>query len=332
MRPFTYTRARSAHEAVTAFATSTADRPHYLSGGTALIDLMKLSVETPGRIIDLTDVPDLDFVREEDGDLIVGALTRMSDVANHPLVGARCPALVESLRSGASQQLRNMARVGGNLLQRTRCGYFRSVEFPCNKRQPGSGCSALGGLNRGHAILGGSDHCIAVYPSDWAVALTAFDASVAVVGPNGTRSVSIHDLIVPPGDTPDRETTLAPGELITAIRVPTSPAARSSTYRKVGDRSSYAFALASAAVGLHLDAAGAVGEVRIALGGLGTVPWRAWDAERALVGARLDDASVRAALEPEFRSARTTAQNAFRVGLGVETVVEAVAIAKESAS
>lgn len=329
MRTFTYTRVRSVPEAVTAFATSTDDRPHYLSGGTTLVDLMKLDIEAPGQVIDLTDVTDLDFVREEDGDLVIGALTRMSDVANHPLVGARCPALADSLLSGASQQLRNMARVGGNLLQRTRCDYFRSVEFPCNKRRPGSGCAAIGGVNRQHAILGTSEHCIAVYPGDWAVALTAFDANLAVVGPSGTRSISIHDLIVPPGDTPHRETTLTPGEFITTIRVPMTPTARSSSYRKVGDRSSYSFALASAAVGLHLDAGSTVDEVRIALGGLGTVPWRLWDAERALTGGRLDDATVRAALEPEFRSACTTRQNAFRVRLGVETVLEAVASAQE---
>lgn len=329
MRAFTYTRARSAAEAVSTFATSHDDQPHYLSGGTTLVDLMKLDVEAPGLLIDLTDVPDLDFVREEQGELVIGALTRMNDVANHPLVSTNCPVLAESLLSAASQQLRNMARIGGNLLQRTRCGYFRSVEFSCNKRQPGSGCSAMEGVNRHHAVLGTSDRCIAVYPGDLAVALTAFDASLSVIGPDGTRSISIHDLFVPPGDTPHRETTLEPGEFITAVRVPMTPAAQSSSYQKVSDRSSYSFALASAAVGLHLDAGGTASEIRIALGSLGTVPWRAREAEQALTGTQLDEASIRRALEPEFRSARTTPQNHFRVRLAVETVLEAVATAQQ---
>lgn len=278
MRPFTYSRAGSVSEAIDMMVNSTAQRCRYLGGGTTLVDLMKAGVETPGALIDVTDIRGLDQIERDDhGGLVLGALTKMSDVADSPVVRRMFPALSESLWRAASPQLRNMATIGGNVMQRTRCAYFRSPEFACNKRSPGSGCSALQGINRAHAVLGASPSYIAVYPGDWAIALAAFDASIDVVGPAGSRNVSIHDLFLTPGDTPERDTTLEAGELITAIRVPASAAGVASAYRKVRDRESYAFALASAAVGLALTD-GVVREARIALGGIATVPWRAREA------------------------------------------------------
>jgi xanthine dehydrogenase YagS FAD-binding subunit len=257
----------------------------------------------------------------------------MADVADHPVVRRDYPALSESLWRAASQQLRNMATVGGNLLQRTRCGYFRGgLEFPCNKRDPGSGCSALGGLDRGHALLGTSDACIATYPGDWAIALIAFDAVIDVAGPGGERTVPLSELHVEPGDDPRREHTLAPDELILRIRVPAAPAGRGSTYLKIRDRESYAFALTSAAAALTLDAQGTVTDCRIGLGGVATRPWRATTAERSLIGGRLTTETARHVGEVAFAGAVPRVCGGFRVELGIRTVTDALHIAGKRAA
>src|SRR5262245_5741680 len=245
---------------------------------------MKLNVEAPASLLDITGLAELSrFDTSGDDELTFGALAHMSDVAADARLQQDYPALAESLQRAASQQLRNMATLGGNLLQRTRCAYFRNGEpFACNKRAPGTGCSAIGGLDRGHAVLGGSDACIAVYPGDWAVALVAFDAVIDVLGPKGERTIKVEELHRGPGETPHIENTLAPNELILRIRVPAAAIGRASTYHKIRDRESYAFALASAAAAVRLDG-GIVREARIALGGVATRPWRARDAERVLI-------------------------------------------------
>lgn len=264
-------------------------------------------------------------------ELVFGALARMSDVAADDRLVREYPALSESLWRAASQQLRNMASVGGNLLQRTRCAYFRGGEpFACNKRKPGSGCAAREGLDRGHALLGGSDACIAVYPGDWAIALLAFDAKVDVLGRKGSRTIPLADLHLEPGSTPHVETVLAPDELILRIRVPTTPLGRASIYHKIRDRESYAFALASAAVALQMDG-DRVGDARIAIGGLATRPWRARAAEQTLVGRKLDAETARAAGDAALKGAKAGRDNAFRIELGARTVADALMIAKRRA-
>jgi xanthine dehydrogenase YagS FAD-binding subunit len=262
---------------------------------------------------------------------VFGALARMSDVSADPRLTREYPALAESLWRAASQQLRNMASLGGNLLQRTRCAYFRGGEpFACNKRNPGSGCSAQEGLDRGHALLGGSDACIAVYPGDWAVALMAFDAQVDVLGPGGERTIPIDQFHREPGSTPHIETVLGRDELILRIRVPVTARGRASTYHKIRDRESYAFALASAAVALSLES-DTVREARIALGGVATRPWRAHDAEQELIGRPLTPDTARSAGELAFAAARPGRDNHFRIELGIRTLVDALMIAKERA-
>ena len=333
MRSFTYARPESVDEAIQMIAHAPGRTPRFLAGGTTLVDLMKLNVETPDHLIDITGVAELaTYDVSGSRELVFGALARMSDVADDPVMRSQYPALSESLWRAASQQLRNMATIGGNLLQRTRCAYFRDREFPCNKREPGSGCAAIDGISRGHAILGVSDACIAVYPGDWAVALAAFDASVDTIGPNGTRSIPLLDLHLPPGSTPHRETILRPDELITRVRVPVTPAGKASTYQKIRDRESYAFALTSAAVALQF-ADGRVRDARIALGGVATTPWRARAAEQSLIDQAqpLTEAMARRAGEIAFADARTTKMNAFKVPLGIQTVVESILIAQERA-
>ncbi|MBV8349485.1 MAG: FAD binding domain-containing protein, partial [Mycolicibacterium sp.] len=263
--------------------------------------------------------------------LVFGGGARMADVAEDPVIRRDYPVLSESLWRAASQQLRNMATVAGNLLQRTRCVYFRDQTFPCNKREPGSGCAAREGIDRGNAVLGTSDACIAAYAGDWAVALLAFDAVVDVVSSRGEWTVALADLHVEPGDTPDREHTLASDELIVRVRVPVTLAGRGSTYLKIRDRESYAFALASAAVGLTMAGEGRVGECRIALGGVATRPWRAQAAEQALTGRPLTPATARAAAEAALAGARAGAYNGFKIELAKRTVAEALRIAGERA-
>jgi xanthine dehydrogenase YagS FAD-binding subunit len=330
MHPFTYMRARTAVDAVRAVAAS-GSGTRFLAGGTTLYDLMKLNIEMPASVVDVTSLEGLDGIDTSGTELVFGALARMSDVAAHPQVMAEYPALSESLWRAASQQLRNMATLGGNLLQRTRCAYFRGGEpFPCNKREPGSGCAAQQGIDRGHALLGGSDACIAVYPGDLAVALVAFDARIDLLGPQGQRTIAVEELHREPGATPDIETTLQPGELILRIRVPKTGMGRASTYHKIRDRESYAFALASAAVALDMEG-DTVRAARIAIGGLATRPWRARAAEQVLVGKALTPQAARAAGDAALRGAKPGRDNGFRIELGTRTVADALMLAKQRA-
>ena len=321
MQPFTYTTVADANAAT---RLAVADRrARYLAGGTTLVDLMKLDVEQPTQLIDITGLPLDEITALPDGVLRIGAMVRNSDLAHNELVRARYPMLSQAVLAGASGQVRNMATTAGNLLQRTRCFYFRDTAMPCNKREPGSGCSALDGYNRIHAVLGTSAHCIATHPSDMAVALVALDARVRVVGPAGERVVSLGALHRLPGDRPDRETTLEPGELIIAVDVPPLAFASRSLYLKVRDRASFAFALASAAVAVDVRD-GTVRDARIALGGVGTKPWRAAGAEEALRGRRAGRDAYRAAADAALAGAVPRAHNAFKIELGKRTLVRAL--------
>jgi xanthine dehydrogenase YagS FAD-binding subunit len=331
MRPFAYMLARTPEDAVRAVARG-GPGTRLLAGGTTLYDLMKLNIETPERVVDITRLRELDRIDAGgQGELVLGALARMSDAASHPRIAAEYPAISESLWRAASQQLRNMATLGGNLLQRTRCAYFRGGEpFACNKRRPGSGCAAQQGIDRGHALLGGSDACIAVYPGDLAIALVAFDASIDLLGPGGRRTIPVEGLHREPGSTPHVETALEPGELILRIRVPKTAMGRASTYHKIRDRESYAFALASAAVALDMDG-DTVREARIAVGGLATRPWRARGAEKFLAGKRLTPRTAREAGDAALEGAKPGHDNAFRIELGARTVADALMIARQRA-
>lgn len=321
MRPFAYELAGDPAAAVRAAASGAA----ILAGGTTLLDLMKLDVLRPERVADVNGLAALGEVRAEAGGLRLGALARMAEVAADPAVQRDYPVIAESLRLAASAQLRNMASLGGNVLQRTRCAYFRDVSYAaCNKRTPGSGCAALGGVNRLHAVLGTSEHCIASYPGDFAQALIALDASVETEGPGGPRRFPFAALHRRPGDRPDLETTLGAGELITGFVVPALPWARRSRYVKVRDRESYAFAIASAAVVLDLGDGQRVREARIALGGVATTPWRAREAEAVLAGQVLDEATASRAADAAFRDARTHGENGFKPELGRRTLVRAL--------
>jgi xanthine dehydrogenase YagS FAD-binding subunit len=330
MQPFTYMRVGTVADAVRAFAAG-GHATRFLAGGTTLYDLMKLNVEMPAAVIDITGIKELDGIDTSGAELVLGALARMSDVAAHRQIMVEYPALSESLWRAASQQLRNMATLGGNLLQRTRCAYFRGGEpFACNKRKPGSGCAAIGGIDRGHALLGGSDACIAVYPGDLAIALVAFDANIDVLGPTGQRTIAVEQLHREHGTTPHVETTLQPGELILRIRIPKTKTGRASTYHKIRDRESYAFALASAAVALDMDG-DTIKSARIAIGGLATRPWRARAAEHALRGKSLTRQTAREAGYAALLGAAPGYQNAFRIELGARTVADALMIAKQRA-
>ncbi|MBB5784427.1 FAD binding domain-containing protein [Nonomuraea jabiensis] len=321
MREFEYVRAGEVDQAV---ATVTADpAASYLAGGTTQIDLMKDGVLEPDRLIDITRLP-LGGIHRDGDVLRVGALTTMEELAADPTVAERLPFLREALLLGASVQLRNMATIGGNLLQRTRCRYFRDPTVPaCNKRRRGSGCAALRGAARMHAILGASEHCVALHASDMAVPLVALDAVVHLRGTGGERSVPLTGFYRVPGDTPDVENVLAHGELITSVDVPLlAPDARS-TYLKIRDRVSYEFALTSAAVALRLDG-GLIGEARVALGGVGTIPWRAPEAERVLRGAPASLEVFTAAAEAAVWDPFTVEGTAFKVELAKRTLVRAL--------
>jgi xanthine dehydrogenase YagS FAD-binding subunit len=318
MRPFAFAAPPDLHEALSGFDTDSA----YLAGGTSLVDLMKLDVVRPRRVIDINALP-LRGITADSRELRIGALERLSDIVRHPAVASGYPVLRQAVLTSASPQLRNMATIGGNILQRTRCGYFRDTATPCNKREPGSGCSALAGDNRNHALFGASGSCVAVHPSDPAVALTALGAAVELHGSDGTRSVPLDDFYRLPGDTPEIETALRPGELITGVTIAHLPWATKSTYVKVRDRQAYEFALVSAAVAVDL-ADGVVREVRIALGGVGTKPWRATGIEEALRGRELTAASAAAAAAHAADGARPLTGNAFKVELLRRTVTYAL--------
>jgi xanthine dehydrogenase YagS FAD-binding subunit len=292
----------------------------FLGGGTNLVDLIRRDIERPDTVVDITRLP-LDGIDElPDGAVRVGALVRNSTLAAHPLVRTRYPVLSQAILHGASAQLRNMATVGGNLLQRTRCPYFEDQATPCNRRDPGSGCGALGGFTRDHAILGGSEHCIATHPSDMAVALAALDAVVELESARGVRRVPVTDFHRLPGDQPHLETVLAADELITAIELPALPVAATSRYRKVRDRSSYAFALVSVAAALRVSD-GRVDAVRLALGGVAPTPWRAYAAERTLLGAPATEESFHRAADAELAPATAQPHNGFKIELARRTIV-----------
>lgn len=326
MRPFTYTRATSIDHAVKAFSENPETR--FVGGGTNLIDLMKMGVERPAHLVDINRLP-LTEITEHEGGVRMGALARNTDAANHQLIRTRYPVLSQAMLAGASQQLRNMATMGGNLLQRTRCYYFYDPSYEeCNKRAPGSGCAAIEGVNRIHAILGTSKSCIATHPSDMCVALTALDANVQVTGPKGSRSIPMAEFHRLPGDTPQHETNLQPGELITAIDVPALPYGKRSFYLKVRDRQSYAFALVSVAVALDMeDDGGTIRRAHIALGGVAHKPWRAEKAEKALAGKKAEANILRSAAEAELKDAKGYGGNDFKIELARRSIVRAVGTA-----
>jgi CO/xanthine dehydrogenase FAD-binding subunit len=321
MRAFEYIRATDVNQAVAAVTGDPATS--YLAGGTTQIDLMKDGVLGPDRLIDITRLP-LRGITQSDGAILIGALTTMEELTADATVMERLPVVHEALLLGASAQLRNMATIGGNLLQRTRCRYFRDVTCACNKREPGSGCSALEGFHRMHAILGTSEHCIATHGSDLAVALVALDAVVHARGRDGDRAITLTDFYVAPGDTPQVENVLAHGELITAVEVPLLPEGARSGYLKVRDRASYEFALASAAVALVMED-GLIREGRVGLGGVATLPWRARGAEEVLRGAPARAETFQAAAEAALEGATPQRDNAFKVELAKRTVVRALA-------
>lgn len=326
MRPFRYSRPADATAALIAAMPGDAV---FLGGGTTLVDLMKLGVTSPSALVDVSRLGG-PAVQETSAGLQIAATARNSDIAIHPLIVERYPALSEALLSGASPQVRNMATIGGNLLQRTRCAYFRDVGVEaCNKRAPGSGCAARDGWSRMHAILGGSDHCIAVHPSDMCVALVALDAVVHTRGRAGTRAIRIEELHTEPGAHPEIETVLAPDELVTHVVLPPSALAVRSCYVKVRDRSAFAFALASAAVALELAEpsskdAGRIRAARVALGGVATKPWRCREVEEILVGHAPSFELFERAAARAVTGARTTSQNAFKVALVQRTIARAL--------
>jgi xanthine dehydrogenase YagS FAD-binding subunit len=329
MHNFAYVRAASVTEALQGVGQNGAQHTRFLAGGTTLIDLMRLNALEADRVVDITSIPELQtFNTTGTSELVFGALSKMSDVAEDPTLRRDYPALAESLEKGASQQVRNMATLAGSLLQRTRCEYFRGTSYPCNKRSPGSGCAALEGINRGHAIFGTSDSCIATYPGDFAVALAAFDAQVYAASPRGRRTIPLIDLHRLPGDTPHLETVLEPDELILAIRVPATALGKASTYQKIRDRESYAFAVVSSAVAIMIDD-GLVREARIALGGVATKPWRATAAERSLVGQPLTWETAYRAGAVAFADAKPRKASQFKMSLGPKSVAKALMIANE---
>lgn len=327
MQPFDLIAVDSVPDAVAAQAKSpTAQQGapiRFIAGGTNLVDYMKLNVEVPRQLIDINAIPLNSIELTSDGSMKIGALATNSVVAHDERVKQRYPVLSQAILSGASTQLRNMATTAGNLLQKTRCVYYRDTAYGCNKRQPGTGCSALGGHNRMLAILGTSDKCIATNPSDQNVALVALDATVHIVGTKGERAVPIAQFYLLPGQTPERETVLEPGDLITHITMPALPAGSKSLYLKLRDRASYEFALASAAIVLK-QSGGRVDFIRVALGGVGTVPWRSLEAERALQGKAITPANSRAAAEAALRQARPQSQNGFKIELAKRCLTHAL--------
>jgi xanthine dehydrogenase YagS FAD-binding subunit len=334
MHTFEFTRPTDVTSAATAAASANTAQQgaeiRFIAGGTTLIDLMKLNVEQPHTLIDLNRLPLGDIETLPDGGLKIGAMVRNADLGHHPSVLSDYPVLSQALLSGASAQLRNKATTSGNLLQRTRCMYFRDTTMPCNKREPGSGCGAINGVNRMMAILGTSEHCIATNPSDMNVALTALEATIHIQNAHGTRSVPINEFYVLPGDTPQRETVLEPGDLITHVTLPAPVAGSKSLYLKLRDRASYEFALASAAVIIKIEN-NRLSYARVALGGVGTKPWRSQEAEQALAGATLSESSFRNAAEAALQGARRQTQNGFKIELAKRCLTHALKLATQTA-
>ena len=334
MKTFEVTRPKDNDQAIaTGAKTKTAQQGadiRFIAGGTTLIDLMKLNVETPQNLIDLNRLP-LDKIEPTaDGGLTIGATARNSELAWHPFVRKNYQVLSEAILSGATVQIRNMATTAGNLLQRTRCMYFRDTAMPCNKREPGSGCGAINGVNRSLAILGTSEHCIATNPSDMNVAMAALEAVIHVNGPKGERAIPIGDFHLLPGNTPQRETLLEPGDLITHVTLPPPASGNRSVYLKLRDRLSYEFALASAAV-VITAANGNISRARIALGGVGTKPWRSTEAEAGLTNQPATEASFRKAADAALREAKPQSQNGFKIELAKRCLVHALKLATQPA-
>ena len=334
MQTFEFTRPTDLTSAATAAASANTAQQgaeiRFIAGGTTLIDLMKLNVEQPHTLIDLNRLPLGDVEALPGGGLKIGALVRNSDLAHHSSVLSDYPVLSQALLSGASAQLRNKATTAGNLLQRTRCMYFRDTTMPCNKREPGSGCGAINGVYRMMAILGTSEHCIATNPSDMNVALTALEATIHIQNGQRTRSIPINEFYVLPGDSPQRETVLEPGDLITHVTLPAPVAGSKSLYLKLRDRASYEFALASAAVIIKIEN-NRLSYARVALGGVGTKPWRSQEAEQALAGATLSESSFRNAAEAALQGARPQTQNGFKIELAKRCLTHALKLATQTA-
>jgi xanthine dehydrogenase YagS FAD-binding subunit len=323
METFTYTKATGVPQAIEAAAQS---QTKFIAGGTTLLDLMKLNVERPSQLVDINRLP-LDQVEKlPDGRLRIGATVRNSDLAHHPAVESDYSVLSQALLSGASAQLRNMATTGGNLLQRTRCMYFRNEAMACNKRAPGSGCAAIEGDNRTLAILGTSKDCIATNPSDMNVALTALEATIHIQGARGERNVAISDFFLVPGTTPQRENVLEPGDLITYVTLPAPKAGSKQIYLKLRDRASYEFALSSAAI-VAVVSNGKLDFVRVALGGVGTKPWRSLEAEKVLHGKAADEKVFREAAEAALHGAQPQSENGFKVQLAKRCITHALTLA-----
>lgn len=320
MKPFAYTRATEQDTAIT--NVSRDPRAKFIGGGTNLLDLMKENVEQPDRLVDINSLP-LAKIEVISNGVRIGALARNSDVAYNTIIRDRYPLLTQALLVGASPQLRNMATVGGNLMQRTRCYYFYDTAMPCNKREPGSGCAAVEGFNRIHAILGASEKCIATHPSDICVALVALDAAIQVQGRSGNRQIPISEFHCLPGDTPHIDTVLQHGELITAVDLPNLPKAMRSHYLKVRDRASYAFALVSVATALAIDN-GIIQAARVALGGVAHKPWRATVAEKILVGAKANQETFRAAAEATVKEAKPQKHNQFKIEMAKRAIVRSL--------
>ncbi|MEB3371900.1 FAD binding domain-containing protein [Saccharopolyspora mangrovi] len=315
MRPFAYTRVSDTGAALAAGRRG----GRYIAGGTTLVDLMRETVEQPDELVDISSLELREVATTAGGALRIGALVTMAEAAAHLEVRTNFPVISQALELSASAQLRNMATIGGNIMQRTRCTYFRDVSAACNKRRPGTGCAALDGHNRSHAILGGSDSCVATHASDVAVAFAALEATVEVLGPDGQRSVPFAEFLLRPGDTPEREHALRPGELITAVEIPAHPRPLRSGYLKVRDRQSYEFALTSAAVALHVQG-GVIRAAKVAAGGVGTVPWKLSAVEVRLVGQRPSESLWAEAAEAAADGARSLQHNGFKVDLLKRTV------------
>jgi xanthine dehydrogenase YagS FAD-binding subunit len=324
MHPFTFTHVNDSKTAVKELQLN--KNAKLIGGGTNLTDLMKMYVETPDRIIDINALNENKIEILPSGMVHIGALVKNSDLAYHPYIQSKYPVLTQALLSGASPQLRNMATVGGNLMQRTRCPYFFDISFPCNKRSPGSGCSAISGYNRTHAVLGTSDKCIAVHPSDMCVALATLDATILVEGPNGKRSIPFTEFHLEPGLTPNKETVMDHDEIITAIELPALPYSKRSVYVKIRDRNSFEFALASAAVILNANN-GIINNVKMAMGGVGTKPWRCFEAEKFITTKQLSLKTYEEAAEITFKSAQMFKYNSFKVELGKRALIRALTIA-----